>query len=656
MDEDTRPALDSEAPVNPYSLLEAVNRASRSTGRAWLAFLALASYLALVLAGITHTHLLLNADVRLPILQLDVGLTRFFVWAPLVLLAAHIALLGQTVLLARKALAFDAAVRLLESTDERSHPLRLEMDSFFLVQALAGPRRSRVVSAYLNGLGWLTVIGLPILLLLYLQVAFLPYHDAQHTLLHQGVLIADLVALALFGVFLLSPEEKYFSAFVRGVAHNPGSLALGIIVLGAAAFLSIFVATVPDVRDRHALFAATDGSLFGIFPRNIVASDKALLAGKVVVPGRASVDLRGRDLRNARLERSDLRQADLTGANLDGASLAGADLRGAVLECAGVEKLAEGVDRGAADCTRARFANLVKARMDGARMAGIDLRGARLDGASLEAADIAHGLLNGASFQNARLARAALSAVNLQGANLRAANLQGADLNDARLQLADLSEARLQGADLARATLDGAMLRSAVLDGADLRASRLYGADLSGASVAAADLSSAHLWHAVPPLESGARLADLTRIVIKAPSDVEVGFLKAALASLDSGRIKDGVRTRIGPLTDAAGDGTWPTEPDGLTWAKLVRDGEEAGTEAYRNTLTSHLADLACRAAFADGAVASGIAKRGVRQGFKGDSKALYARLTARECPAAGAVGQQALRSLAASAEEAARR
>jgi hypothetical protein len=157
------------------------------------------------------------------------------------------------------------------------------------------------------------------------------------------------------------------------------------------------------------------------------------------------------------------------------------------------------------------------------------------------------------------LARAALSAVNLQGANLRAANLQGADLSEARLQLADLSEARLQGADLARATLDGAMLRSAALDGADLRASRLYGADLSGASIAGADLSSAHLWRAVPPPESGAVLADLSGIVIKAPSDVEVGFLKAALASPDTGRIKDGMRNRIGPLTDAGGDRAWPT-------------------------------------------------------------------------------------------------
>ena len=184
------------------------------------------------------------------------------------------------------------------------------------------------------------------------------------------------------------------------------------------------------------------------------------------------------------------------------------------------------------------------------------------------------------------------------------------------------------------------MLRSAALDGADLRGSRLYGADLAGASIAGADLSSAHLWRAVPPPESGAVLADLSGIVIKAPSDVEVGFLKAALASPDSGRIKDGMRNRIGPLTDAGGDRAWPTEPDGLSWAKLAQDGGETGAEAYKSRLTGHLADLACRASLGDGAVANGIARRGVRQGFKGDSATLYARLTARECPAAGAVGR----------------
>jgi len=95
------PALDSETPLNPYSLLEAVNRAARSASFAWLTLLALTAYLALVLAGIGHRDLLLEVDVTLPILQAKVGLTRFFVWAPILFVLLHLAVIGQMALVAR---------------------------------------------------------------------------------------------------------------------------------------------------------------------------------------------------------------------------------------------------------------------------------------------------------------------------------------------------------------------------------------------------------------------------------------------------------------------------------------------------------------------------------------------------------------------------
>ena len=40
----------------------------------------------------------------------------------------------------------DGALRMVEATDRRTHPLRLELNNFFFVQAIAGPERSRVVS------------------------------------------------------------------------------------------------------------------------------------------------------------------------------------------------------------------------------------------------------------------------------------------------------------------------------------------------------------------------------------------------------------------------------------------------------------------------------------------------------------------------------
>ena len=52
--------IDTETPVNPYSLLEAVNASSETANRAWLIFLALMIYLMVAVAGVTHRDLLLE--------------------------------------------------------------------------------------------------------------------------------------------------------------------------------------------------------------------------------------------------------------------------------------------------------------------------------------------------------------------------------------------------------------------------------------------------------------------------------------------------------------------------------------------------------------------------------------------------------------------
>src|SRR5262245_6201063 len=84
MNEAIRVDLDVETPVNPYSLLEAVNRSSRSANTAWLIYVGLMAYLLITVAGITHKDLLLGTAVPLPILQVKIELTRFFLFAPVI--------------------------------------------------------------------------------------------------------------------------------------------------------------------------------------------------------------------------------------------------------------------------------------------------------------------------------------------------------------------------------------------------------------------------------------------------------------------------------------------------------------------------------------------------------------------------------------------
>jgi uncharacterized protein YjbI with pentapeptide repeats len=643
MDDNTRAALDAEAPVNPYSLLDALNTAAARSTALWLMFLGVTAYLALAVGALTHRDLLLDSGILLPLLQARIDFVRFFIFAPAIFALLHLMMVAHFAVLARKTLEFDAALRLLESTDLRSHPLRLELDSFFFVQALAGPERSRVVSALLNAIGWLTLLVLPVLLLLWMQVAFLPFHHAGVIAAQRAIVLVDGLVLLLGGVFVMRAETSFFDAFLRLVFNNPGSVAFALIALAGAAFVSM-AATVPG--------AGGDGPLFGVLPRNLNVADTRLVADKDG-GGAPPLSLRGRDLRFARLDRLDLRQADLTGANLDKASLAGADLRGARLACADTAALQQPDGRSKAGCARAQGADFTGASMAGAGLVGTDLRGAKLDDASLEGADLGQAVATGATFERARLQRAVLAGASLDGASFVAANLQGTDLAGARLQMADLSGTALQGARLASARLAGAVLREADLEGADLRDARLFGADMRGARLPAADLAGAAVWRAVPPAGEVAGLADLANIAIKPPGKDDVEQLKAAAAAIEArpaGERTAGLSELLGELGP---DAAWGASADAQTWANLLRASEAGMAENFRSRLGEHLARLACRARFADAAVATGVVRRAASAGFKGDPGPIADRLKAADCPAAKALPPSALIELAAAVEAA---
>jgi uncharacterized protein YjbI with pentapeptide repeats len=659
------PALDSETPLNPYSLLKAVNRAARSASLAWLALLGLMAYVLLVLAGIGHRDLLLDADITLPILQAKVSLTRFFIWAPILFVLLHLAVIGQLALVARKALAFAGAIRLLEASEARTHPLRHELDTFFLVQAIAGPERSRVIGTLLHGLGWVSLVLLPVLLLLYLQAAFLPYHAVPITMVHRCALLADLSGLTLVGIFLLRSETSFLWAFLRtGRQHAFGLLFAGASFVGAAV-CSLFIATVPGEQlDRVDLFAAArqhnvDGSLLGqalpafgavfgaqaaFLPRNLIVTDLDLAAANASVAGRASINLRGRDLRFARFDRSQLRGADLSGANLDGASFTDADLSNSALAC-----LTQESDQHA-QCVRARKANLARAKLSAATLSGIDLTEASLAAVRLEDAQLEGAVLAGANLSGARLERANLNGSVLRGAKLSGASLQGADLSGAQLQLANLSQVKAQGVDLSMASLEGAILHNAELEGANLSRSLLHAADLAGAKLAGADLAAAIIWRTVPPSQEGLALADTAEIILRPPHDQDLPQLGANSRS-DNGTLA--VRLSEDPARSGSASElrAWGTSAEQQVWQGLLKPREAIEADQYKSRLTGYLIRLMCQSRWANGAVAAGIAKRAMARGFKGDLTAIHARLQSADCSASHKISPRLMHALDVAAE-----
>ncbi|MGA7545221.1 MAG: pentapeptide repeat-containing protein [Methyloceanibacter sp.] len=396
------PKLSEEA----QGFLDEANGDSDAASSAWLAFLALLTYLLVTLASVSHKDLLLNSAVQLPIVvNVHIPLVGFFQYAPALLLLVYLSLLIQHVILARKYGKFTEAIASYERDTRTEHPARERVHSYVGSQILAGPKPNRVTNFLMRLIVYVTFTILPVITLLYFQIKFLPYHEVWITYWHRIAVILGILML-----FLVTPQH---SLWARGWEAFLGALVI-LLIIG----FSWLIATVPNEwMDRRLGFvpptSVRDGEeakllnplvrfVYERIPGDHKGWLRGLLSYRVLVvedsdlaPGEGvSVVLRERNLQFALLSRSDLHRGDLTWA----------DLRGA---------------------------QMWRTRMDKGKLNDTKLHGAFLREAQLQGAN--------------------LSSAQLQGADLSNAQLQGADLSYAQLQGVDLKDAQLQGADLASA-------------------------------------------------------------------------------------------------------------------------------------------------------------------------------------------------------------
>ncbi len=463
-------------------LLDSANEAARTVSGRLITFLSVGVYIAMTIAATTDEMLIRASVVTLPLLDVRIpisGFLGFYNLAPWLVVLLHWDVLLQLATLGRKLEHLRNELERL-TTEQAAH-LRERLATFYFVQYLSGEAPSHFVRTVSGLILWLTAVALPLILLLCLQVRFLPYHSAEVTWLHRCAIIVD-AALILELWPELSRSRRVRGRSVagwRGLVRRLGSTrSLVGMMCGASVLFCLLVATIPaEQTSRGRWFKLRNLRL-----REQVLTDplppqviNALRDGTIeqreqeldrvsplnFLQGR---DLRYADLFNAVLPRLDLRsqQVDerLTVTRLRGADLRWAQMQRVLLDRADLEQ---------ADLTGAQVqgGSLWSARMQGTNLSGAQLQETKLGGADLEGARAPGAALLGADLSQARLPAADLSGASLQGAILRDAQLQGANLSGASLQGADLSGARLDGAKLQGAQLQGAAFGGAVIAGAD---------------------------------------------------------------------------------------------------------------------------------------------------------------------------------------------
>ncbi|HTV34464.1 MAG TPA: pentapeptide repeat-containing protein, partial [Methylocella sp.] len=460
---------------------KAVEDAASVSGGLWLSYLFVLFYLATAAGAVTHADLLLENPVKLPFLNVELPLLAFFALAPFMVLIIHVYALMHFIMLGKKASRFHDALHAKfgsESEKEIRDKLRRLLPSNIFVQILAGPPelRNGFFGAMLKLIAVATLIALPVLVLLLLQIEFLPFHDLRITWAQRAALFLDIVLLwplrppILANLDIESPQRaKLISRSLR-VFSRTAATVLSI----ATIWLSLMLATIPNEWRSGPLFyvAAIEPKALNELVFGVVDSEKGIVTGNW--PSN-TLRLQGFDIYEA-LKVDDPKKLDWKDHTFD---LHSRRLEGVVFDRAKLGKV-----------------DLREAHLEGASLRQAQLQGASLDGAQLQGASLGGAELQGASLERAQLQGASLDGAELQGAALIGAQLQGASLFLAQLQGAVLDGAHLQGASLERAQLQGASLGGAQLQGASLDGAELQGASLDAANLNAADLSHAFLWRA----------------------------------------------------------------------------------------------------------------------------------------------------------------
>lgn len=504
------------------ALEKAVNDAAGKATTTWVGFLSLATYLAITTGAVTHEDLFLETPISLPFLGVKLPVTGYFAVAPLFFLVSHFYALIQLHGLAGKIGDYDALLRDTVPSDTERTLMRQRLDSFLFVQLLAGApaRRLGLMGRLYKTVAWLTMVGAPLVILLQLQLAFLPYHDERITWLHRLAVLADIGLICVFWqqIAIGSPASlaDRQDRRLRIIRHSrakwrPARWATATAVLLFSWVLARFPGEwiYPDApwTLTTLLFEGEVDEVAGRpvspFSNRLVLPDKHFVDDdklkKLVREDQYSLSLRGRDLRKAVLIRSDLRQADFTSANLQEADLRGASLQRASFRCGrtgGAEQRCVHLERAMLQSAQLQGAVLEEAQLRGVSAEQAQLSGAKLSRAELQDASLMFARLQGAEMFDARLQGADLRGAGLHGAKLQRAQLQGANLSSAVLQAASLGGAQLQGANLEQASLQGASLFQAQLQFANLDKALLQGVDLDKADLRGASLCQSTVYRA----------------------------------------------------------------------------------------------------------------------------------------------------------------
>ena len=361
-----KPLKSTKNPKAPNWLFENIAEASKNARKIYFLYISLLVYCAITVVSTTDRQIILDDTVRLPLINLNVWLSGFFIIAPFLIIIIFIYLqlylhrlrqlitdLRSNYAPIKKGRLYPWVINFAEDPDEgfigKLQIMILKLSLWWLLPIVLVLfsiwiiKKHELFFSYI--LGIMPILGTYFILLFWLRYDSM--QDKFKFKIHQilrfarcnldkFILICVMFIFEVYLLFVIIPFSKVNSYFhvdlsFQSLVEEPKEDYKGIYWLNLQdvhledAFLASSVLKRADLYRAHLQFA-------WLIRTNLQEAN--LLYAELERANCYAANLQGANLRNANMFRANLNKANLQGANLQGANLEGvnlieADLRGA---------------------------------------------------------------------------------------------------------------------------------------------------------------------------------------------------------------------------------------------------------------------------------------------------------------------------------------
>ncbi len=171
------------------TLRAAADKSAKHVRTVYVFLLLFGFYIAVIVFSTTDEQLLKESPVTLPLLDVQLPLVGFYAVIPWLFVLLHANFLTQLYLLSCKLAHLGRAMA--DLPDVRQRFQRDLLFPFLLSHVLIGRHHPWGMRAVFAVAAWITTALFPLLLLLSLQIRFVPYHDYAVTVSHQAAVIVQ---------------------------------------------------------------------------------------------------------------------------------------------------------------------------------------------------------------------------------------------------------------------------------------------------------------------------------------------------------------------------------------------------------------------------------------------------------------------------------